>query len=98
MECFGSMCPRVIFLDLEVELTVFYFLRNHLTHFEYGCTSLDSQQQQKHAVFALHPQQNELCLVFLILALLTGVRLNLSNFDLQFPDDIKHSFKGFLTI
>ena len=53
------------------------FLRNRHTDIQRGCTSLHSQQQCKSVPFSPQPLQHKLSSVFLILAILTGVRWNL---------------------
>ena len=52
----------------------FKFLRNLHTVFHSGCTDLYSHQQRMKVPFCLHPQQHFLFLVFMLIAILTGVR------------------------
>ena len=53
------------------------FLRNRYTDIQRGCTSLHSHQQCRSVPFSPQPLQHKLSSVFLILAILTGVRWNL---------------------
>ena len=57
------------------------FLRNHETDFQAGCTYLQSYQQWRSFPFAPYLHQQVLSLECLILAILTGVRWNLSCMD-----------------
>jgi hypothetical protein len=58
--------------------SMFRFLRSLQIFFQSGCTSLHSHQQRKGVPFSPHPHQNLLLVVLLMMAVLTGVRWNLS--------------------
>ena len=63
------------------------FLRSHHTDIQRGCTSLHSHQQCRSVPFSPQPLQHKLSSVFLILAILTGVKMeSQSYFDLDFSD------------
>jgi hypothetical protein len=56
--------------------TISSFLRNHQTHFQSGCTNLQSHQKWRSVPLSPHPIEHLLSHEFLILAILTGVRWN----------------------
>jgi hypothetical protein len=57
---------------------MFRFLRSLQIFFQSGYTSLHSHQQWIRVPFSPHPHQHMLLVVFLMMAILTGVRWNLS--------------------
>jgi hypothetical protein len=81
--------------------SMFRFLRNLQIFFQSGCTSLHSHQQSTRVPFSPHPHQHMLLEVFLMMAILTGVRWNLSVvliFISFMARDGEHFFMCFLAI
>ena len=69
--------------------TMSNFERNHQNDCQCGFTSLQSDQQWRSVPLSPLPPQDLLSPEFMILAILTGVRWNLSVIDLYFPDDYR---------
>jgi hypothetical protein len=65
-------------IDRSYGRSMFRFLRSFQIFFQSGCTSLHSHQRCKRVPFSPHPHQHLLLVVFLMMAVLTGVRWNLS--------------------
>ena len=79
--------PEVELLDHMVVLFLIFCGNSH-TVFHSGCTKLHSHWQCARVSFSPHPHQHLLSLVFLIIAILTGVEvISYCGFDLHFPDD-----------
>jgi hypothetical protein len=77
------------------------FLSSLQIFFQSGYTSLHSHQQCKMVSFSLHPHQHLLLVVLLMMAILTGVRWNLSVvlICISFINrDGEHTFMCFLAI
>ena len=64
-------------LARSYDSSVFNFLRNNHTVFGSGCTNLHSYQPCMRIFFSPLPHQHLLLVVFLIIAIMTGVRLSL---------------------
>jgi hypothetical protein len=58
--------------------SMFRFVRRLQIFYKSGCPSLHSHQQCTRVPFFQHPRQHMLLLVFWMMAILTGVRWNLS--------------------
>jgi hypothetical protein len=81
--------------------TMSNFLRNCQTDLQSGCTSLQFHQQWRSVPLSPHPHEHLLSPEFLILAILTGVRWNLSVVLIcisQMIKDAEHFFRCFSAI
>ena len=81
--------------------TMSNFLRNSQTVFQSSCTILKSYQQWRSIPLSPRPCQHLLSPDFLILAILTGVRWNLSVFLIcifLITKDVEHFFRCYLAI
>ena len=92
--------PTAVLLDLEV--CFFHnFLRNCHTDSQSSYTSLHSHQQWRSAPLTPHPLQHKLSSLFLILAILTGVRWNLRAVLIcisLIAKDVEHFLKRLLAL
>jgi hypothetical protein len=81
--------------------TMSNFLRNSPIDFQSCCISLQSHQQWRSVPLSPHPRQHMLSPEFLILAILTGVRWNLSVVLICISliiKDVEHFFRFFSSI
>jgi hypothetical protein len=81
--------------------SMFRFLRSLQIFLQSGCTSLHSHQQWTRVPFSPHPHQHLLLVVFLMMAILTGVRWNLRVILIcisLMATDGEHFFMCFLAI
>jgi hypothetical protein len=81
--------------------SMFRFLRSSQIFFQTGCPSLHSHQQCIRVPFSPHPQQHLLLVVLIMMAILTGVKWNVSVFLVCISSmvrDGEHFFMYFLAI
>jgi hypothetical protein len=81
--------------------TMSNFVRNCQTDFQRGGTSLQSHQQWRNVPLSPHSRQHLLSHEFLILAILNGMRWNLSVFLICISlmiKDVEHFFRCFSAI
>ena len=81
--------------------TISNFLRNHQNGFHSGCTSFQSYQQWRSVPISKQTHQHLMSPEFMILAILTGVKWNLSVALICISlmiKDVKHFFRCFSSI